>query len=119
MSSFHYVFAAAEMLSKGEDISLFENKSAFLKNVDNLGEFFSILVDEETQKLFSLDSRLTIREGHVVWSETKPKDDFKPDLTLTIEKAKDIMKVLYELNFAGFAEFDESVFIPNFKEYIK
>lgn len=116
--SFPKVFVAAEMLSKGIDISKYNSINALRADVDNLGDNFSIAVDDATKDFFNLKGNILSRQGRTVWYEKKIPENFTPNLTLTIDKVKDIMKVLYELNLESFSKFNEEDFIPNFKEYI-
>ena len=117
MSSFQVVFAAAEMLAKGVDISKFSSRKEFTDYIEQLGDNYTIEIDKDTKDLFKLSSLYTTRDKRIVWT-LKKKPEQEPNLVLTIDKTKDIMQVLYKLDFELFSEIPPENFIDNYQEYL-
>lgn len=119
IESFAYVAVGAELLAGGVDISKHTRDSIKELVRDSLPEKYLIDVDEDTKELFNLPTVNVCREKGCVWCLQKvKKKEHQPNLTLTIDKVKSIMEVLYTAGIETFAEIDESVYITGFKEKI-
>lgn len=115
--SFCMVAAAAEALVKGFNIT--EKTRADLKAFfDDDKSIYNILIDDETKEMFKLSSHQVYREGRVIFVKKEEVADFEPNITLTIEKVKDIMQVLWQYNIEGFTDFKEEDYIKGYEKII-
>ena len=118
ISSFSVIAGAAEALARGTDISNYTR--ADLRNtLEESSNTYSILVDDATKDMFRLPTNQVHREGRIVYAKKEVEESFTPDLTLTIDKVKQIMKVLWELNIESFSDFKEEDYIEGYKELIE
>lgn len=115
-STFAFVAGAAELLSKGINVSQL-SRQRFIDSLVN-EQPFKILIDDATKDMFLLDGKRVIRDGRCVYLDKK-RNKFEQNLTLDVSKVKQIMEVLYTAQIETFNDFDEKDFIEGFDEKIK
>lgn len=112
MFNFGIVAASAELLVDGVDISKLTKEDIRQQVTEKRNEFY-IQVDEGVKEFFNLPSVYVLRDNRAFFCAMKKKG-FKPNLTLSIEKCKDIMRLLYESDIEFFTGIDEHLYIPDF-----
>lgn len=119
VETFAYVAVGAELLAGAVDISKYD-REGIKELVKGLPDKYLIDVDDATKEMFNLPTNNVIREKGVVWCLQKiKKKEHQPNLTLTIDKTKQIMEVLYNAGIEKFNAFDETEFIEGYKEKMK
>ena len=117
MFNFGIVAASAELLVDGVDISKLTKEDIRQQVTGKRNEFY-IQVDEGVKEFFNLPSVYVLRDNRAFFCVMKKKD-FKANLTLSIEKCKDIMRLLYESDIECFPDIDEHKYIPDFDKMIQ
>lgn len=118
IKSFTAVVAAAEAMLKGADISRFTRKDLSKFFEDNK-DTYNVLVDDTVKNMFKLSSHQVYREGKIIYAHKEDKEDFIPNLTLDVDKVKEIMHALWEFNIESFFDFKEEDFIKDYKKIIE
>lgn len=118
MNSFCKVAAAAELLTRGVDISVYKTAGEICDELQSV-EKYRILIDEATKDMFKLDSVQVFREKRAFYCKQTLEDDFKPDLRLSIGQVKMIMQLLWEHNLEAFVDFKEQDYVEGYEELMK
>lgn len=117
IKSFAFVVGAAELLSKGVDISVLDRRRFVDREEFAEGTEYHVKVDKPTQEMFGLDSDKIIRRGAIVISSEDK--NFEANISLSLNKVKQIMQVLWEAEIESFSDFDEKDFVEGYEEVIK
>lgn len=118
IKSFSVVVAAAEAMIKGADISHY-TRSDLSRYFDDVSGTYNVLVDDAVKDMFKLSSHQVYREGKAVYAHKEDKEDFTADLTLDMNRVKEIMQALWEIGIESFIDFKEEDFIVGYEELMK
>lgn len=115
--SFSVVVAAAEAMVKGADISHYTRQD--LSRFFGDSGTYNVLIDDAVKDMFNLSSHQICREGTAVYANKEDKADFTAELTLDINKVKEIMQALWEIGIESFTDFKEEDYINGYKELME
>lgn len=117
IKTFAFVVGAAELLSKGVDISILDHKRFVDREEFSGDNEYRVKIDAPTKEMFKLDSDKVIRTGTIV--KTVEDKNFEPNLSLSVDKVKQIMQVLWEANIEYFSDFNERDFVEGYDKIIE